>query len=105
MELEKEKFGIRKANWICRIAFILFIALVFLLLFQWAYADIGRSIFDGKWTIRYTDCGGRLTIYKNVSVTDQDDKFITFYWYDMGKHERKLPLSVSCAAVVMERER
>jgi hypothetical protein len=102
--LEKEKFALSKLDWLLRIVLIVFVCLVMFMLVKWAQADIGRSIYDGSWTIRFTDCQGNITVYENVKVTDSDDVWITFI-YDNGRFETKLPLRSVCATIIMDRDR
>ena len=104
MELEKEKFARSKTDWILRIVLIVFVTLVLFMLVRWAQADIGRSIHDGYWTIRYTDCQGNLTVYKEAKVTDSDDVWLTIV-YDNGRSETKLPIRSMCVEIRMDRER
>lgn len=102
--LEKERIALSKLDWILRIVLIGFVILVFFMLVRWAQADIGRSIHDGTWTIRYTDCQGNLTIYENATVTDSGDVWLTIV-YDNGQSETKLPIRSVCAEIRMDRER
>lgn len=66
-------------------------------------ADIGRSIHDGYWDIKYTNCQGVLVVYENVSVTDADNNFITIV--DIKGKEIKLPVRSVCSEMIMERKR
>jgi hypothetical protein len=78
--------------------------LIFLSLVYPVRSDIGRSIFDGTWNIRYTDCQGRLTIYKSAKVVDSDDVWLTIK-YNNGRSETRLPVQSVCAEIIMDRER
>jgi hypothetical protein len=71
---------------------------------QTARADTARSAFDGKWTINFTDCNGKTTIYKDCKVNNINDTFVTFTTAGRSR-EMKLPLTSICAMVIMERER
>ncbi len=46
MELEKEKFPLRKLDWILRIALIVLVALILFMLVWWAQSDMRR--YDAK---------------------------------------------------------
>jgi hypothetical protein len=67
-------------------------------------ADTARSVFDGEWTIKFTDCGGATTVYEYCVVNNINDTFVTFSAGGRSR-EIKLPLTSVCAMIIMERER
>jgi hypothetical protein len=82
---------------------IIAVLLISLSLIYPVRAEIGRSIHDGKWDIRYTNCQGRLVVYEDVRVTDVDENFITIVT-ERGK-ETRLPLRSVCSELIMDRKR
>lgn len=89
---------------IIALCFIIAMVLVVIGMVQTARADTARSAFDGKWTINFTDCNGKTTIYKDCKVNNINDTFVTFTTAGRSR-EMKLPLTSICAMVIMERER
>jgi hypothetical protein len=65
---------------------------------------VARPIDDGVWTIRYTDCRGILTVYKEVSVLESGDVWLTVREGDSGP-EIKLPVRSTCNEIIMIRTR
>lgn len=67
-------------------------------------ADTGRSVYDGEWTINFTDCAGQTTVYEYCKVNNINDTFVTFTAGGRSR-EVKLPMTSVCATIIMERER
>lgn len=104
MELEKFRTPKNKLDFVIRVLLIMVVVLVFVVLVKWAQADIGRSIHDGLWTVRYTSCQGQLTVYEHATVIDSGDVWLTITW-DNGQKEIKLPVRSLCSELILERER
>ena len=102
--LEKTKERRNLLDIIIRVLLIAVVVFVFVALVKWAQADIGRSIHDGIWTVRYTNCQGQLTVYEHATVTDSGEVWLTITW-DNGQREIKLPIHSLCAEMILERER
>lgn len=105
MELEPDRFSnlTWRGYFIRALLIIAAVAIMFFLVKE-AQADMSRSIYDGEWTIRYTDCQGILHIYEEVTVLESGDVWITFRVGDSGP-EIKLPVRSNCNEIIMIRLR
>lgn len=104
MKLEKLKVPRSWLDVLIRTLLIVVVVLVLTVLIKWAQADVGRSIHDGLWTVRYTNCQGQLTVYEHAKVVDTGNIWLTVTW-ENGQKEIKLPLSSLCSEIILERER
>lgn len=86
------------------LGFIIAFLLITLSLVWSVRADTARSVFDGEWTIKFTDCAGATTVFENCKVNNINDTFVTFSAGGRSL-ERRLPLTSVCATIIMERER
>ena len=67
-------------------------------------ADMGRSPYDGEWTISFTACNGKTRIYDHCEVTQLNEQWVTFTSAGRSR-EIKLPIMSMCSTIIMERER
>jgi hypothetical protein len=67
-------------------------------------ADMGRSPYDGEWTITFTACNGNTRVYDHCEVTQLNEQWVTFTWAGRSR-EIKLPILSMCSTIIMERER
>ena len=67
-------------------------------------ADMGRSPYDGEWTITFTACNGQTRVYDHCEVTQLNEQWVTFTWAGRSR-EIKLPIMSMCSTIIMERER
>lgn len=83
----------------------LFIAVLLMTLaFVWPLTSHGQeSIFDGTWTITYTDCQGNVTVHQGCKIIEYRDNFFVFV--DENRREKVLPLTDTCTSITMERSR
>ena len=86
------------------LCFIIAILLIAMGLIYPVRADLGQSVFDGEWTIIFTDCAGKVRTYFDCKISELTDSWITFTQSGRSQ-EIMLPLQSVCATIVMERER
>jgi hypothetical protein len=88
--------------------FVTIMAIIFLIMFCTSYQfkayGFQRSVYDGTWTITFSDCRGAETVYDNCRVIDINEVFVTFTWGGR-RAEIKLPVISGCSTTIMQRER